>query len=126
MEGTKQSVKSSTAVGNAGYGIVVSGDAASVTSASANGNKAHGIRVVGSLASIKSSTTSGNGGHGIYVSGDAATLKANRAEANSFPGGVSDDAGFGIVTTGFTTPPAGTNVARGNDQSAQCDPSSLC
>jgi hypothetical protein len=126
MEGTKQSVKSSTAVGNAGYGIVVSGDAASVTSASANGNKAVGVRVVGSLASIKSSTMSGNGGHGIYVSGDAATLKANRVEGNGFPGGNSDGAGLGIENTSFTTPPVGTNVARGNDDPSGCFPSWLC
>ena len=126
MEGTKQSVKSSTAVGNAGYGIVVSGDAASVTSASANGNKAVGIRVVGALASIKSSTTSGNGGHGIAVSGDATVLKGNRAEANGFPGGNSDGAGLGIENTSFTTPPVGTNVDRGNDDPAECNPASLC
>jgi hypothetical protein len=126
MEGTKHSVKSSTAVGNAGYGIVVSGDAASVTSSSANGNKATGVRVVGSSASIKSSTTSGNGGNGIAVSGDATVLQDNRAEANGFPGGNSDGAGLGIENTSFTTPPVGTNVARGNDNPAECGPASLC
>jgi putative surface-exposed virulence protein len=125
MEGTNQSVKSSTAVGNAGYGVVVSGDAASVTSASANGNKATGVRVVGNLASIKSSTTSGNGDYGIAVSGDATVLQGNRAEANGFPGGNSDGAGLGILASNYTVAPTGTNVARGNDDPAQCMPATL-
>jgi hypothetical protein len=77
------------------------------------------------LASIKSSTGSGNGVSGIVVSGDAAVLTSNRAEGNGFSGGVSDGNGTGI-TVDSTTPPVGTNLARGNDYAGECNPSALC
>src|SRR5262249_56875584 len=68
---------------------------------------------------------SGNG-RGIEVTGDAATLKGNRAEGKGFPGGASDGVGLGILVGGFTTAPLGTNVVRGNDDAAECQPASLC
>jgi len=54
--------------------------------------------------------------------GDAALIKTNRLEANGFSGGASDLSGLGIEVTGYTTAPAGTNVALGNDDPAECTP----
>jgi Right handed beta helix region len=127
VAGASPSVKSSRAFGNKSDGILVDGDSAKVMSTTANGNTKYGVYVFGDSPSINSSTASGSGSVGIRVSGDAAVIHGNRAEANSFPGGVSDDVGNGIEATGFTTtPPVGTNVARGNDQASECAPASLC
>jgi hypothetical protein len=86
----------------------------------------NGVYTEGDFISVKSTKASGNGGHGIYVSGDTATLKGNRVEGNGFPGGSSDGLGQGILVQGFATAPAGTNIARGNDDPANCQPSSIC
>jgi putative surface-exposed virulence protein len=126
VAGASPSVKSSRAFGNNADGVLVDGDSAKISSTTADGNTKYGVYVIGDSASIQSSTASGNGSDGIRVGGDAAVIKGNRAEANSFPGGLSDDLGNGIEATGFTTPPLGTNVARGNDQAAECAPKALC
>ncbi len=124
--GASASVTSSTASGNGGDGITWGGASALVKSSTASGNAVHGIFVIGDSASVKLSTASGNAVHGIYVLGDAAVVKGNRAEANGFSGGGSDDFGLGIFVSNFTIAPTGTNVARGNDDPAECSPSSLC
>ena len=126
ISGDKAWVKSSAADAN-GPGIYVQGESARVDRATAVGNELSGISIVGDVASVRSSAASGNGGDGIDVAGDAAVIKSNRAEANGFAGG-SDGAGLGIevVNGSFTTPPAGTNVARGNDAPNECNPASLC
>jgi hypothetical protein len=71
------------------------------------------------------STASGNGVAGIHVDGDAANISKNRAVANGFTGG-PDLAGLGIFVENFTTPPRGTNTARGNDDPSECSPAALC
>ncbi|MGE5275012.1 MAG: right-handed parallel beta-helix repeat-containing protein [Verrucomicrobiota bacterium] len=146
VAGTSLSVKSSTASGNGSAGIVVAGDlakiqsfsasgnhdgidvfgnSATIQSSTASGNRGYGIAVVtGNSDKIQSSTASGNGSDGIFVAGDAAVIKANRAEANGFAGGASDLSGLGIDVTGSA--PIGKNVARGNDELAQCSPALLC
>jgi len=126
LVGSSASVNSSTAVGNRDGGISVQGDAARIQSSTASGNGLDGIVVFGNSASVKSSTASGNDGFGIGVSGDGSQFKANRAEANGFAGGASDLAGLGIVAAGYSTEPSGANVARGNDDPAECDPAFLC
>jgi large repetitive protein len=124
---TSAKVQSVTAVGNADIGILATGAGASVKSSTASGNGFFGIDVNGDGASVKSSTASGNANLGIYVLGDAAAVSGNRAEANGYSDGDTDGGhGLGIVVTGFTTPPTGRNVALGNDDPAECDPSSLC
>jgi hypothetical protein len=121
-------VKSSAAAGNGGSGVYVQGESARVQTATAVGNHFDGISIDGDAASVRSSTASGNESDGIIVAGDAAVVRSNRAEANGFSGGVSDAAGLGIevVNGSFTTPPVGTNVARGNDAPNECNPASLC
>jgi hypothetical protein len=126
VSGASASIKSSSAAGNGNDGISVDGASASITSVTAAGNGGAGFFVIGALASIKSSIASGNGFDGILVSGDAATIKTNRAQANGFPAAASDLDGLGILVSGFTTPPVGTNTARGNDDPAECSPASLC
>jgi hypothetical protein len=126
VSGDASSVKSSGAFGNAQTGIYVSGEQNSVTSSTTSGNGARGILAVGGQASVKSTKASGNSSNGIEVIGDTATVAGNRAEANGFPGGASDGAGLGIENTGFTTLPVGTNIVRGNDNSAECFPATLC
>jgi hypothetical protein len=128
ISGTEASVKSSAAAGNGGSGVYVQGESARVQTATAVGNHFDGISIDGDAASVRSSTASGNESDGIIVAGDAAVVRSNRAEANGFSGGVSDAAGLGIevVNGSFTTPPVGTNVARGNDAPNECNPASLC
>jgi trimeric autotransporter adhesin len=126
VDGTSASVSSSRASGNSSTGVYVFGSSATVKSTKAAGNDGHGIQVLGDAPSVRSSTASGNGAIGIVVSGDRATIKGNHAEANGFWLGGSDGVGAGIVAVGYTTPPTGTNVARGNDDQADCQPSSLC
>jgi len=125
LGGPSASVKSSTAFANADAGINLSnGGSLSVTSSIASGNAGIGIDVVATVdPSVKSSTASGNGSDGISVSGDAAHIKGNHADGNGF---VVFGAGLGIRTEGFSTAPTGTNLARGNDDPAECDPASLC
>jgi|KBSMisStandDraft_5_1062788.scaffolds.fasta_scaffold72020_2 large repetitive protein len=147
--GSSAKIQSSTASGNAVIGISVSGDSAVIQSSTASGNldgveingASDGIQsstasgngsygIIGSGAgavSVRSSTASGNGTAGIFFNGNSAELKSNRAEANGFAGGSDSDlVGLGIYVTNYATAPVGTNIARGNDQPAQCDPASLC
>ena len=125
--GDGASIRSSDASGNTLYdGIRVDGNAASVKSSTASGNAKYGIQLDGDAASVRSSVASGNDERGIYVHGDAATIKGNKADGNGFPGGASDVAGLGILAEDYTTAPAGSNTARGNDDPAECSPASLC
>jgi len=119
-------IQRSTVSGNVSHGIGVGGKLAKIQSSTAAGNGANGIAVSGQAASIQRSAASGNGGHGILVDGDAAKVNGNRTEGNGFPSGASDGAGLGIATSGYTTPPVGKNIARGNDDPAECDPAFLC
>jgi large repetitive protein len=124
--GASPSVTATTVAGNGSFGIFIEGASASVRSSVVTGNGGDGIRIFGASASIKSSTVSGNDLDGVSVDGDAAKLVGNRMEANGYPAGASDGNGVGIVVTGFTTGPVGSNVARGNDDPAECAPASLC
>jgi hypothetical protein len=126
ISGNKAWVKSSAASAN-GPGIYVQGASSRVEKATTVGNQLSGISIDGDAASVRSSTASGNGGDGIVVAGDAAVIRSNRADANGFSDGTAG-AGLGIevVNGSFTTPPAGTNVARGNDAPNECNPASLC
>jgi hypothetical protein len=118
-------VQSVTAVGNVESGIVADGAALSVSSSTASGNGFFGIYAHGDAVSLKSSTASGNGGYGMYVSGDAAAISGNRAEANGFAAGAANGGGLGFYVF-YAVPPTGRNVARGNDDPAECEPSFLC
>jgi parallel beta-helix repeat protein len=120
------SVTSSRALGNASTGIQLEGDSNSVISSTASGNGWNGIYVEGSFASVKSTTASGNSNNGIEVDGEGATFAGNHAEGNGMPNATSDGNGLGIVVESFTTAPVGKNVARGNDDATECQPSSLC
>jgi len=119
-------VRASTASGNGGDGLYVLGASADVRSSGASENLGNGIYVSGSSAAIRSSIAFGNAHHGIAVSGDAAVVEGNLAEANGVVAGASGVGGLGLDVFGYTTPPVGTNVARGNDDSAECRPKSLC
>jgi hypothetical protein len=123
--GTSVSIKSSIALGNTFIGVSVQGDSSRVTSATASGSQ-YGISISGSGASVKSSTASGNSLFGLWVQGDAAKVSGNRADGNGFEGGVADDGGLGISVQGYATSPAGKNTARGNDDTRECEPASLC
>jgi parallel beta-helix repeat protein len=120
LGGQSTSVKSSSAIGNGSDGINLSnGGSQTVTSSLAVGNTGIGIHVLAnSNASIKGSTASGNGSHGIVITGTGGQIKSNHADGNGF---VSP--GLGIVAGSDTI---GTNLARGNQDPAECDPASLC
>lgn len=124
--GPAASVRASTATGNGGDGLYVLGASVRVQSSTASGNLGNGIYVSGTSAAIRSSNAFGNAQYGIAVSGDAAVVEGNRAEANGFADGASDLGGLGLDVFGYTTAPVGTNVARGNDDPAECRPASLC
>ena len=124
--GARASVKSSAAVGNNNVGIFISGNFARIQSSTSSGNDQGGIHIDGSGARIQSSTASGNDGHGIQVAGDAAVITGNHAEGNGYAGSTTDSSGLGINVTNYTTPPVGKNTARGNDDPAECQPTSLC
>ena len=120
-------ITSLTAGGNGSYGTIVGGDFARIKSSSAAGNSAAiGFEVIGDSAQVTSSSAIGNGIDGIYVSGDAASIKSNHAYGNGFAVGASDLAGSGIHALNYTTPPIGKNIARGNDNPNECDPTNLC
>jgi hypothetical protein len=123
LDGHSNSIKSSTAVANNPNGIRLEGDAPSVVGSSASGNALYGVYVNGQSAVVKSNTSVGNASHGIAILGDDPTVTGNRANGNGLPGGVSDGFGLGIFATDL---PVGTNVALGNDDPAECDPSTLC
>ena len=128
IHGSSPLVKSSTASGNAGQGMYIDSfpGAPKILSSSATGNNV-GIVVEGPSIKIQSSTASGNAWVGIVVHGEAAVLKGNRVEGNGFLGGASDLGGLGIsVDANVTIPPSGKNIARGNDDPAECDPTYLC
>jgi len=126
LHGDAPAVKSSSAVANNPSGILLEGDSASITASTASANALHGVLAVGASAVVRSTTAAANSGHGIDAWGDAATLKGNRAYGNGLPGGVSDGWGTGVFAGNFVVPPVGTNVARGNDDPAGCNPSALC
>jgi hypothetical protein len=124
--GAAIAVRASTALQNGGDGLYVLGASVDVRSSTASGNLGNGIYVSGSTAAIRSSSALGNAHHGIVVSGDAAVVEGNLAESNGVAAGLSGLGGLGLDVFGYSTPPVGTNVARGNDDSAQCRPASLC
>ena len=124
--GDGASVASTTSVGNTADGIIVAGDGTSIKSSTVAGNGDRGIVVAGDAASIKSTRASGNGGVGIVLNGDGPSISGNTTDGNGFAGGVANSIGLGVNITGFTTAPKGRNVARGNDDPADCNPSSLC
>ena len=124
--GSSARIQSSTGNGNAVHGIAVFGASAVVQSSSVAGNGEDGIYVSGPSARIQSSTASGNEMGGIYVNGDAPRISGNHAEANGFTGSGSDNTGLGISVVGYTNPPVGSNVARGNDDPTDCVPALLC
>jgi hypothetical protein len=128
IEGVSASIKSSTASGNGNSGFFIHGvsDSASVASSTASANGISGFEVYGDSVSIKSSVASANVTRGIFVQGDGAEVTGNRTDANGFKTGESDDIGLGINVNGFTTPPRGKNVARGNDNAGECTPDWLC
>jgi hypothetical protein len=126
INGDSASLKSSTSAANGSQGISVNGDGTTSKSTSAWGNHFAGIGASGNFVLIQSSTASGNGYVGIAVQGDAAMLKGNRAEANGFFGQASDLDMPGINVVSFTTPPVGKNIARGNDEPTECNPTYLC
>jgi Right handed beta helix region len=128
LEGPSASIKSSTAFGNGNDGFFIHGvsDSTSVASSTATSNGISGFEIYGDSVSIKSSVASGNVTRGIFIQGDGANVTGNRTDANGFKTGESDDIGLGINVNGFTTPPRGTNSARGNDNTAECAPLSLC
>jgi len=123
--GASTAFQSVVATGNTAYGIDVTGDSASVKSSIADGNS-NGILVVGNRARIQSSSASGNADFGIFVNGNAGLVKSNTADGNGFDGGASDLSGVGIGAMWPTTATTGTNVARGNDDTAECSPVSPC
>ena len=118
-------VQSTVASGNGNLGIGVSGAGAKVQSSTAIGNEGVGIHGTGAGVKVLSSTATGNGQDGILVASEGARVQGNRAEANGFLSGI-DDSGRGIWVLFATTPPSGTNTARGNDDPAECNPSYLC
>jgi hypothetical protein len=119
------SVQSAIATGNTSYGMDIISDSGSVKSSIAAGN-AYGILVEGDGAKVLSSSAYGNGGFGISVNGNAALVRGNKADGNGFDGGASDLSGLGIDVFAPFTAPTGTNLARGNDDTVECDPTSLC
>jgi hypothetical protein len=125
VAGGAAAVRASTASENGGDGVYVLGVSADVRSSTASDNLGNGIYVSGSSAAIRASIASGNAHHGIAVSGDAAVVEGNLAEANGLAG-ASGLGGLGLDVFGYRTAPVGTNVARGNDDSAECRPASLC
>ena len=120
-------VTSSTTVGN-GQGFLMEGVPTEIKSSTASGNVGSGIVVLADSASITSTTASANGGEGIVIAGNGpATLKDNHADGNGFAGGSGSDlSGLGIDVEFLTTPPKGTNSARGNDDPGECSPALLC
>jgi len=126
LVGDSARIQGSTASGNAESGVSADGDSDAIKASTVFGNGTFGIAVGGDSVSIQASTFSGNGFEGIFVGGEGSVIKGDRAEANGFAGAESDLVRLGIVVTGFTTFPKGTNVARGNDDPAQCMPSTLC
>ena len=125
VSGSSATVKSSSALGNQAA-VSVYGDAATISSSTASGNGS-GFLVQGAGATISKSVATGNGGDGIVTFGDAPVVTGNRAEGNGFYGGASDLGGLGIVALSYTTAPIGKkNIARGNDDPAECDPAYLC
>jgi len=97
-----------------------------VQSSTASGNAGDGISVTGPSTTIRSSSASGNEADGIHVVGNDARITGNRTDAKGFPGGASDNTGVGIEVGGYTTFPVGKNVARGNDDPVECFPASIC
>jgi hypothetical protein len=127
VSGDNAKITSSNASGNGFDGLRVSGDFAKITSVTATGNHIfEGILVQGDSLKISSSIASGNGNNGILLLGDAAVIKGVQAHGNGFRDGATDALGLGIFVYGYTTPPAGSNTAYGNDDPAECTPASLC
>jgi hypothetical protein len=141
-------ISSSSFSGNDGHGIFINGygftftsssadgnhtdgiygpfaSAAKIQSSDASGNCLNGFDLAGVRQTIRGSTASGNGFVGFYIDGDLAQIRGNRAEGNGFHGG-SDGSGVGILNVDYAVAPVSSNIARGNDDPAECDPVTLC
>jgi hypothetical protein len=120
-------LKSVTATGNGESGIGVDGDAYKITGLTASGNTEFGLILSGTSPSLKSSSLSGNGFSGILILANEANVGGNRADANGFDGFTAQVpivSESGIVAVGTGT--VGKNTARGNANTNECMPATLC
>ena len=123
-------LRENTADANALTGIMLSdADQITISGNSARGNHERGIWVLAGSdpVDVLSNTASENGLHGIESADNDDVIANNRAHRNGF---LNDNTVSGNnVGLGITAPP-GTpgsgNVARGNDDPAECVPASLC
>jgi hypothetical protein len=134
LAGKSVRVSSSRAAGNGLSGILIQGDSASVSSSRTIGNGQDGVRIVGNFARVRSSLASGNELDGVDIGGDHAKVgqlrggprsDRNRADGNGFENGASNLLGQGYWVHGGSIA-LGRNIAHGNDDPAECNPSYLC
>ena len=92
--------------------------------ASANNNE--GIGVFGATAGnrINGNKTHENGGNGIFSDSATGVLNNNIAFRNGFLDGIDDDSAFGFNFPALV--PAQGNKAGGNENGAECEPTTLC
>jgi parallel beta-helix repeat protein len=79
-------------------------------------------------AVIKGNDVSGNVNTGIFIAaGSNNLISKNKANGNGYtPPGTSNDLGLGIDTSGTESAASSGNVARANDNPAECDPADIC
>jgi len=110
---------------NTGYGIYL-GPAyeATVRGNNASSNGFSGIGIYGGGGNVVTrNVASNNEDDGIHAETSSVNIDGNTANANGFRGGQGDGTGDGVTATGGV---GHHNKARGNDDPAQCAPTSFC
>jgi hypothetical protein len=125
-------IKRNTVSGNSGEGITsqVSGAkiVGNVVRSNGHGSGFNGIALttIAQNNVVRGNTLNANGRHGYEDNGTNNEVVDNVARGNGYYQGVPNGVGLGIDTSGATDPVGSGNVASGNDDDDECDPSTFC
>ncbi len=128
IESSNNIIEENRATGNDGAGIRVAGSEQVIRGNRVAGNRSYGFFVEGDGHRLTRNVARGAASAGIYLlSGNGQLVKKNVASRNGFFNGESNGSGLGIyVDAAVTNLTANGNVARGNDDPAECSAAAHC
>jgi hypothetical protein len=111
-----------------GFEVTVSASAITFLDNVAIGNSLYGFHTTGDTIKFDGNRANENGRHGIAVdAGDGIKLFSSKANTNGFFQGDDNNTGLGIsIDPGVTNVKAKDNIAKNNDDAAQCSAAANC
>ena len=106
---------------NPNDGIAIPGNSPVLTGNRMSGNGVDGVGVIGNNARFSNNNSSANGDDGFHVIGTGERFVENVAKGNGYP--ATAGVGLGINAPGAT---GRDNIAQGNDDPTECNPTAIC